>query len=277
MLAAPSEFKAVRDPIIESLKKLGWIFIEPSKCAELRGNSTELFILRIFREKIKELNKIVIETDKQIDEVIKNLRTVRADVRGNQEFLQYLCGEKTIFMEKGIINFKLIDFKSIETNCFHITKELKFSQTRTETTDIVLLINGVPLLLVETKPPTVQDAMGEALAQIRRYHEEIPELMKIVQIFVLSDGTQLEFGPTWNLDRKNIHKWKTPQVSDLESLVKDFFAKNKILRLLGNYMFFFNKGEELQKFILDQSQMKAVERMAGKLCALQEKEDVEAS
>jgi len=271
------EFKAVRDPMVECLKKLGWAFVEPDKCIELRGSNNGLFLLRILREKIKALNEIAIRTDEQVDEVIEKLKTVEANVRGNQGFLHYLCGEKTIVMEKENreLNVKLIDFGNAESNSFHVTKDFEFSDKRTVRADIALLINGIPVLLVETKSPSIQNAMEEAFAQVRRYHEEIPKLMKVVQVFILSDGIQLEFGPTWNLDHKSIHKWKIPQEINLESLAKDFFTKNKILRLLRNYIFFFNKGEELQKFVLDQNQMKAVEKMARRLCSLQEREDVD--
>lgn len=267
MVKLKVEFKAVRDPIIKYLQEIGWNYLEPEKCLELRGKITELFLLPILREKIKELNKGVIETDEQVDDVIKKLRNVRANLAGNQGFLQYLRGEKTIFVEKEgrELNFRLVDFDRLENNDFHVTKEFEFSDIKTDRADVVLFINGIPLILIETKSPTVEDPMEEARGQIRRYHDEIPELMKAVQLYALSEGTQLKFGPTWNLEQRNIHRWKVGDGVNLEKLVKDFFGKNKVLRLLEDYTFFFTKDEELYKFVLDQHQMSAVEKVVDRV------------
>ena len=72
------EFNAVRDPIIKYLKEIGWNYVEPSECIKLRSTNFELFLLPVLREKLKELNDGVIESDVQAEEVIKALRGIRA-------------------------------------------------------------------------------------------------------------------------------------------------------------------------------------------------------
>lgn len=258
-----TEFRVVRDPMLRYLQEIGWSYLEPEKCVQLRGNAFEPFLLPILKQKLKEINKGVIETDEQVDEIIRRLRNVRANISGNQEFLQYLRGEKTIYVEKEKreLNVRLVDFDNPENNGYHVTKEFEFTDIKPDRADMVLLINGIPLSVVESKAPTVEDAMEEAFAQVKRYHEEIPELMKAVQFYVLSDGMGLEFGPTWDLVKRNRHNWKLPQGVDLENLTKDFFQKDRILRLIEDYTVFFTKDEELYKFVLDQHQMRAVEKI----------------
>jgi type I restriction enzyme R subunit len=257
------EFKAVRDPIIKYLKDIDWHYLEPSECMELRGSNFEPFLLPILKRKLKELNRSIIETDEQAEEVIKALKNLRANIKGNQDFLQYLQGEKTIYVEKEKreINVRLIDFDNPANNEYHVTKEFEFSDVKTDRADIILFINGIPVINVETKSPAAEDPIAEAYAQIRRYHEEIPELMKAIQVFVLSDGTKLMFGPTWDLNKRNLHRWKIREEVNLEKLTKDFFQKDRILRIIEDYTIFFTRDEELYKFVLDQHQMRGVEKI----------------
>lgn len=261
------EFNAVRDPIIKYLREIGWQYLEPSECMELRGNNLELLLLPILKTKLKNLNKGVIESDEQVEEVIKILKNIRANIGGNQEFLQYVRGEKPIYVEKEKreINVKLIDFDKPENNDYYVTKEFAFSDLEKDRADITLFINGIPIVAIETKSPALENPIEEARAQIKRYHEEIPELMKAVQLFALSEGTRLLFAPTWDLDRRNLHRWKTEGGVSLEKLTKDFFIKDKVLRIIEDYTVFFVKDEELCKFILDQHQMRAVEKVVDRV------------
>ncbi len=262
----PIEFDAVRDPIVKYLDNMGWKYLEPSECMELRGKTSEPFLLPILRKKLKELNEGVIESDTQAEEIIKALKNIRTHLKGNQEFLEYLRGEKTLYVEKEKreLNVKLIDFDNPENNDYHVTKEFEFSDLKPDRTDATLFINGIPLIIVEAKSPTIENPMEKAHAQVRRYHEEIPELMKAVQFFVLSEGTQFVFGPTWDLNKRNLHKWKIKEVN-LEKFTKDFFKKERILRILEDYTIFFTKDEELYKFILDQHQMRGVEKITHRV------------
>jgi type I restriction enzyme R subunit len=104
------EFNAVRDPLIRYLTEIDWNYLDPKELVEHRGKISELFLLPILKQKIKELNKGVMETDEQVDEVIKKLRNVGANLTGNQDFRQYLRGEKTIYAkkEKREIDVRLI-------------------------------------------------------------------------------------------------------------------------------------------------------------------------
>jgi type I restriction enzyme R subunit len=269
------EFKAVRDPMLRYLAEIGWEYIEPIECNEMRGGTSGLFLNPILKQKLKELNKGIIEDEQQVIEVIKKLENQRANIQGNRELLDFLRGEKTIYVEKEKreLHIRLIDFENPENNVFHVTKELEFVDIKQGRADIVLFINGIPVIVIETKSPTIDDPIEEAFAQVRRYHEEIPEFMKIVQIFSLSDGIELRYGSVWNLRRKDLYRWKIKRIS-LEELTKTFFDKKTILDLISDYIVFYSQDDELFKFILKQHQIRAVEKIIeralekGKDCGL---------
>lgn len=259
----PIENSAARDPIIKYSRDVGWKYLEPSECIEIRGSISEPFLIPILRKKLKELNKGVIDNDEKANEVIKALKNLRTNIKGNQEFLQYLRGEKSIYVEKEkrALNIKLIDFENPSKNDYRVTKELEFTDSTTDRLDIALFINGMPLIAIETKSPTIEDPIEKAHAQVGRYHDEIPELIKSVQFFSLSEGIQLLFGPTWDLNKRNLHKWKTWEEVNLEKLSKDFLNVERILRIIEDYIIFMSKDEELYKYLLDQHQMRASEKI----------------
>ena len=70
-------------------------------------------------------------------------------------------------------NVTFIDTQNIDRNTFHVTDEFVFSNgMKTIRPDIVFLINGIPVLVVETKAAHKIEGMSEALEQIKRYHRE---------------------------------------------------------------------------------------------------------
>jgi type I restriction enzyme R subunit len=258
------EFKTAQEPILKYLQQIGWTYIKPEECNELRGGITGLFMLPTLKNKLKELNKRIIETDEQADEIIKKLIALRNNIQGNKEILSYLRGEKTKYVEKEKreLNIKFIDFNNPENNEYHVTKELYFKDIKTDRADIVLFINGFPIIIIETKPPTAEEGIDEAFAQIKRYHNEIPEFIKVLQVYSLSDGLELRYGSTWNLRSKDRYRWKIKSEKvNLEKLTKTFFDKKTILQIIEDYIVFYIENDELKKLILTQHQIRAVNKI----------------
>ncbi|MGB9671156.1 MAG: HsdR family type I site-specific deoxyribonuclease, partial [Halothiobacillaceae bacterium] len=103
--------------------------------------------------------------------------------------------------------------------------------------------------------------IAEAFDQIRRYHEQGPELMAEVQLFALTHLVKFFYGPTWSLSRKLLFNWRDEQAGDFETLVKIFIAPRRIVRLLTEYILFVRKDGELSKAVLRPHQMRAVEKV----------------
>jgi len=155
-----------------------------------------------------------------------------------------------------------VDFDNSHHNAFHVTDEFSFTNdVYTIRPDIVFLINGIPVILIETKAATRLDGIAEGLDQVRRYHREGPELTALMQLFSLTHMVQYYYGATWNLSHKNLFNWKEETAGrDFETLVKTFVATERILRILQDFILFTRKDDELQKVVLRPHQMRAVER-----------------
>ena len=125
----------------------------------------------------------------------------------------------------------------------------------------MFLINGIPVVVVECKNADREEAIAIGIDQLRRYHQETPEVMVPEMVFTATEAIGFAYGVTWNLVRRNIFRWKHDEPGNLEAKVKTFFSIPHILKLIENYIVFAERDEELQKYILQQHQIKAVERI----------------
>jgi type I restriction enzyme R subunit len=156
----------------------------------------------------------------------------------------------------------VIDYENPENNVFEVTEEYYCHNGKHGTReDIVFFINGVPVLVIECKNATKDEAIALGVDQVRRYHAETPELFVPQMVFTATAAIGFSYGVTWNLLRRNIFNWKNEQKGNLEAKVKSFCDRGHVLALLKDYILFAEKDEELQKFILRQHQTKAVERV----------------
>ncbi|MDW7973263.1 MAG: HsdR family type I site-specific deoxyribonuclease [Thermodesulfovibrio sp.] len=240
----------------------GWHYISRDDLSRLRHNNTQIILENIFLPKIKKLNPFL--SDDEAEEVLKQLERVRPDIEGNLTVWQFLKGLKSLYIqsEKRQRNIRLIDTENINNNDFHVTEEFEFTNgIRAIKQDIVFFINGIPVIFIESKAPHVLQGMDIALEQVRRYHRECPELLAIEQAFVLTHLIKFLYGSTWNVNSKNLYNWKEESQGDFESLVKAFFDRERIVRLITDYILFTRKDDLLQKVILRPHQMRAVEKV----------------
>ncbi|MCL4079011.1 HsdR family type I site-specific deoxyribonuclease [Coriobacteriia bacterium Es71-Z0120] len=262
-----SERQAVQNPFIRYAEEAGWTYLPPEEALRRRGGEGSPVLRVALIEQLQRLNPGVVDSSTKAEEVIARLVRVRPTIEGNQEAWEYLKGLKTLFVEaeRREKNIRLLDPDRPEANSFLITDEFRFVSGHTAIrADIVLLVNGIPVVVVETKAATRPEGIAAAFDQIRRYHEQGPELMAQAQLFTLTHMVQFFYGPTWNLSRKALFSWKDEQAGDFETLVKTFVAPRRILRLLTDYILFVRKDGELSKAVLRPHQMRAVEKVVAR-------------
>ena len=127
--------------------------------------------------------------------------------------------------------------------------------------DVVFLINGIPVAIVETKSANKQDGLAEGVEQIRRYHAETPEMFTTAQLFGVTQMLELFYGVTWNVSRKNLFNWKTDESTNYEEKVKTFFDRERFLKVLRESIIFQSRVDALTKVVLRQHQVRAVEKV----------------
>jgi type I restriction enzyme R subunit len=224
-----------------------------------RAKNRTLFFDDLLDAKVREFNPRYAEAEGAL---LGQFRHLHSDIYGNREFLNYLRNRGKFYdhEEKRERDLILIDYEDPARNTYEVTEEWAYHNGHYGTReDVVFLINGIPVLVIECKNANKDEAIALGVDQIRRYHRETPELFVSQQLFTATDAIGFSYGVSWNTVRRNIFHWKDETVGKLEAKVKSFCAIPQVLAFLKDYIVFAEKDEELNKYILRQHQTGAVE------------------
>ena len=223
-----TEEATVQNPLVKYATEVGWTYVSRDEAEKLRNGETGLFFYSILKEHLLNFNSFL--DSAAADEIVKRMEHALPTIDGNYSILKFLRSEETIYHEKERrqLAVKLIDFENPASNTFQVTDEWQFTNGKYRNlADVVFLINGVPIIITETKSAKKEDGVAEGIDQLRRYHEETPELLTTMQVFDVTHLLDFYYGVTWNISRKNLFRWK--YANTFEKQVKEFFNHQRIL------------------------------------------------
>jgi len=266
----PGEHKTVQARILDYAEAIGWTVVSREEAEQRRGfdpdvppadraKNRSLFFDDLLDAKVREFNPRYAEAEGAL---LGQFRHLHTDIYGNREFVEHLRNRGKFFdhEEKRERDLILIDYDDPTRNVYEVTEEWAFHNGHYGTReDVVFLINGIPVLVVECKNANKDEAIALGVDQIRRYHRETPELFVPQQLFTATDAIGFSYGVSWNTVRRNIFNWKDEEVGKLEAKVRSFCVIPQVLAFVKDYIVFAEKDEELNKYILRQHQTGAVE------------------
>jgi type I restriction enzyme R subunit len=260
-----TEINVVEKPIIEWLQRLGWRFVSAD---ELKRGIEEPFDLPILIDRIKYLNPDL-NADEDVDKVISQLRRASNDISGNREIFEWIKGERSVVLKAGekARTIKLLDFDNPESNVFVVTNQFKFAGYENVKFDIVLMVNGIPLVVIEAKVPTREMLdYHEAIKQLKRYAKNAPQFFKHLALLCPTDGADFRYGWVTAEGDERFSDWRNPRISDpVEASVKGLFEKSTFLDLVGNFIVFEKDREKLSKKIAMQQQVVAANKIVERV------------
>ena len=272
-MPTPTEHKTVQSRILKYAQEIGWEYVSRADAESRRGftddsndiqdrcRTASLFFEDTLYSKVKKFNPKYQETEGAL---VTQFRLLRTDIYGNRDFVKFLRNEGTFFDkdENRDLNLVLIDYTNIRDNVFEVTEEFYwFNGKFGNREDVVFLINGIPILVIECKNANKDEAIAVGVDQIRRYHLETPEYFIPEQIYTVTEAIGFSYGVTWNTVRRNVFNWKNEEAGNLENKVKTFCSIPQILKFIKDFILFVEKDEELTKVILRQHQAIAVEKI----------------
>jgi type I restriction enzyme R subunit len=243
---------------IERLKELNWKYIEPDKLG--REQEEEPLILKTLASSIRRINQGIELTDRDIGILTSLLVNKPATSEGAREVLNYLKRGMPHIPEKSttLENIYLIDYEHIDNNEFVVTNQVRFKNRKGEgiRPDLVLYINGIPLVLLELKNPAdPSKSWDDAFKQVkRRYEPTVPELFKYVQFSVAACGTAKYFPNALGAKEEeiSIEEWRKEEQPESENGLKgilEMLSRNKLLDIIRNFIFFSAPKKALTKIL----------------------------
>lgn len=167
----------------------------------------------------------------------------------NDKFISYLQnGVSVNYWKNGeelSTLIKLVDFKNLENNLFTVINQWTVIDKETKRPDIVVFVNGLPLVVCELKSPSRDDAdTSEAYNQLKKYMQVIPALFNYNAFCVMSDMSISKAGTITSLEDRFM-EWKTTDGSyettrwaDFNTFFEGIFEKNRFMDILKNFLLY---------------------------------------
>ena len=213
------------------------------------------------QEAVEDVVKATLRPESQVPES-ENWRAYRLLVEGVP--VDYQSVDGTV----RSVRARLIDFDAPDANDFLAVNQFTVLGRRERRPDVVLFVNGLPLVLMELKRPGEENAtVRGAFNQIQTYRRDIPDLFTWNQVTVISDGIQAKAG-SFTAGWEHYAPWKTIHGRDLapaylpqyEVLAAGMLGKPVFLDLVRNFVAFYGDGQAMSKLVAKYHQYWAVRK-----------------
>lgn len=266
-MGKPITESEVEEVSLDILEELGYSVIHgpdiaPDSNNPERESYQDVVLIDRLQDAIDKLNPSIPKQAKE--EAIKKLLRAKSPdtLVNNQQFHQYLVeGIDVEFKKDGKIKGDkvwLIDFEEPENNEFlAINQYTIIEDDNNRRPDILLFVNGIPLVIIELKNPADENAtVKSAFKQIETYKSELPSLFHFNEIVVISDGMDARAG-TLTSSWERFLPWKTIEgkkkaeqaIPQIDVLLQGMFDKERFLDLVRHFIVF-NSEKDTKKNIV---------------------------
>jgi type I restriction enzyme R subunit len=263
-----NEQYTIENHIIKFLtKKLGFEYINPKEFSKLRRFESEFLIAPHLLEAIKRINNV------GNDEALSVLREIKK-IDSNEGFLELYCSGVNLKDPKTgkMRDYRAIDFDNPQNNHFVITNQFYFEgNLENIRPDIMVFMNGFPLVDIEAKSPTASTSVTfeNAMGQIKRYETNAAKLFWPNCFNIASDGLITVYGATF-ATAQFFHQWKDEELEEkvggqLEMTLTSLLKKNRLLDIIKNFLVFEKTKEGDDKKIARYQQLRATNKIVERV------------
>lgn len=254
--------------VIELFQKMGY---EHVYGPDIERDYTSPLYEEVLKAQLKRLNPF--SSDEVLDSAFKKLKYFDngALVQKNELFMDYLQnGMEIPYSENGEQKTEmvyLVDYEHPENNSFIVANQWTFIENSEKRPDIVVFLNGLPVVVVELKSPSREETeVSEAYRQLRNYMQEIPSMFIYNAICVMSDQLTSKAG-TITSDEDRFMEWKTTdgsyentQFAQFDTFFEGIFDQERFLDILHNFICFSKETKQDVKILAGYHQYFAVRK-----------------
>jgi len=243
-----------------------WQFQTPD---QLDRGVNEVLVESYVKETLIRLNPEIASKPELADEVIYKLRAILISVnqiglvKANEEFFQWLTGEKTMpFGENNHhVPVRLIDFDDLTQNQYIVTNQFRIHHRETKIPDVVFIINGIPVVVGEAKTPIRPSVswLDGAHEVHNIYENAVPQLFVPNILSFATEGKELfygaircplEFWAPWRLENDDDQIAKQLGLGEVGKELNDLLKPARLLDIMQNFsLFTSNKKKQRIKVI----------------------------
>ena len=232
-LSAWSEQDLSEDPAVELLETFGYTYVPPEILEGQRASLKEAVLTSRLTAALRRLNPWL--SDPNVAQATRRITQVSAVslAEANRAIFTSLTYGVALEQDRGdgrkSHTVRFVDFDEPEHNDWIVTRQYRVRGAKKDiVADIVVFVNGLPLVVIECKSPTVGDGWkGEAVAQLRRYQEAddrwkqqgAPKLFETAQILIGTCGQRAVYG-TVGTPERYYFEWKDPHPLSMAELAE---------------------------------------------------------
>ena len=218
-----TEVNLVEIPAVERLQKLGWTYHAPDLLDFERSTYHEVILAKRLGAALRRFNPWI--SDENVQKAVRAVTHVQATslIEANEKLHTVLTYGISLEQDRGDgrrnHSVRFIDFDRPRENDLIVTRQFKVKGSKKHViADVVLLVNGIPLVVIEAKSPTLGEKwLVESVDQLHRYQEfgsgfkgmGAPRLFETAQILVATCLEQARYG-TILTPQRYYFDWKTP-------------------------------------------------------------------
>lgn len=237
--------------------------------SDLNRSVNEVLIESDLKDTLIRLNPEIQINPNLADEVIYKLRAILISVqqvglvKANEEFFKWMTGDKTMpFGDNNRhVPIRLIDFEDLTNNQYTLTNQFRVHHRETKIPDIVLFINGIPVVVGEAKTPTRPGVSWlDGASEIHQvYENSIPQLFVSNILSFATEGKELYYGgircpldfwAPWRLEDEDEALAKRLGLGEIGKEMGDLLHPKRLLDILQNFsLFSTNKKKQRMKVI----------------------------
>ena len=269
------EKQLITDYLKDRLVASGWQFVNGNELE--RTGLDEPLLLNNLRSALLKINANLGITNKEVDDVIQEIKLVPIGETGAKQILHYLkYGVGVKFYQDKIVKIvNLFDYTNPANNEFIGAREVYFKGSESVRADIVLYVNGIPLANVEGKNPlSLSVSWQDAYRQIKKYERVAGEAYKYIQIGAVADAQARYFAIAPWLAEVGTYEWKENDLDAVDAL-SEFLRPERLLDIVRNFLFVREEWGTYHKVIARYMQYRAVnkicERVVNNLAGKDEK------